>query len=450
MWKHWRWIVLVVLLVLATAIVVDAQGGITVLQDDYSYAFNKELVFDLALQSNEPIPAKSVELLYSVGRDGDVVNRRRPEYEPDKTLTLRVRDELGQGEIPPTSTITYHWKITDAAGGTFETGEQSFVYMDDRFNWQSKTEGPITLYWYGRVDGEQLLNVAMDALSRLEKTVGYQMRMPINLVAYSSKRDMDGAMAPRGQTFDEQIVTLGTVVAPDVMLLLSDSDVDNTIAHELTHMVVGAATDNPFAEIPAWLNEGLAMYNQDFVGRAHHNALDDAVRGGDLDTVRRLSARTGNVARVNLWYAEVWSLVDFLINEYGQEKMAELLDVFSRGAHPDDALMEVYGFDRDGLTARWWEWLGAEVPPSLRGEPTTAPAPGREEGATGGGQTQVPEVREAPTRAPAVPKSEPARQPAPQPTGPLACCLGLLPLGLILFGGLRFRNCSSVISGSGG
>jgi len=241
-------------------------------------------------------------------------------------LTLRVREELEQGQIPPASTITYHWKIKDEAGNTFQTDESSFVYMDDRFDWKSKTEGPVTIFWYGRVDGERLLNVAVDALGRLEKTIGFQLETPINIVVYASKQDMQGAMSPRGQTFDEQIITLGTVVAPDVMLLLNESDVDNTIAHELTHMVVGAATENPFAEIPAWLNEGLAMYNQDFVEPAYRDELGDATRRGDLDTVRRLSARTGNPARVNLWYAEVWNLVDFLTSTYGEDKMAQLLD----------------------------------------------------------------------------------------------------------------------------
>ncbi len=231
MHKRWYWGILLILVSLAAVVVAEAQGGFTVLQESHSYAFNKELIFELALQSEEVVPAGSVELLYSIGHKGDVVNRRRPEYEPGKTLTLRVRDELDQGEIPPASTIAYYWKITDAAGNAFETEKQSFVYMDDRFDWQSRNEEPITVYWYDRVNGERILDVAVDALSRLEKTIDYQMEMPINIVVYQSRQDMQGAMAPRGQTFDEQIITLGTVVAPDIMLLLSDRDVDNTIAH---------------------------------------------------------------------------------------------------------------------------------------------------------------------------------------------------------------------------
>lgn len=433
--KRWYWIVLIAVLLLATATVAGAQDGLTVLEQHHSYAFNEELVFELSLESGEPIPAGNVQLLYNVGHDSDVVNRRQPDYEPGQSLSLRIRDELDQGEIPPASTITYHWKITNAAGDTFETDEQSFTYMDDRFDWQSKTEEPITIYWYGRVDGPHLLDVAVQALTRLEQTIDYELKMPINIVVYQNRRDMQGATAPRGESFDEQITLLGVVVAPDIMLLLSATDVENTIGHELTHMVVGAATENPFADIPTWLNEGLAMYNQDYVEQRYRAVLQDAVDSNDLDTVRRLSGRTGNPARVNLWYAEVWSVVDFLISQYGEDKVAELLDIFSDGAHPDDALMEVYGFDRDGLTARWWKWLGANVPPALQSE-----LEGEAETADGQ-ESQAPAAREAPTQESA-PESQLAQEPEPEdePAGGLGCVLGLLPLGLILFGALQFRR----------
>jgi hypothetical protein len=180
------------------------------------------------------------------------------------------------------------------------------------------------------------------------------------------------------------------------------------------------------------------MYNQDYVEAGYDDALRGAVRNNDLDTVRRLSGRTGDASRVNLWYAEVWSIVDYLIRQHGEEKMAQLLKIFGRGADPDDALMEVYGFDRDGLTARWWDSLGAEVPPALQDESATAP--GDDKGTTESEQRPAPEVREAATQAPAAPESRPVEAPAPQPTGALACCAGLLPLGLILLGGLRFRS----------
>lgn len=439
------WIGLVLVLLLAGVVSAAAQTStaqLDVVRQEHNYTFNEELIFELEVISEERIPADSVELLYSVGHESDVVNRRQPDYEPGTQLTVRIRDDLEQGQIPPTSTIRYHWEVTDVAGNAYDTDEQSFVYMDDRFEWQTLSDGALTVYFYGRTDADNLLRAASEALQRIETTLGHEVGIPLNIVVYTSRADMQEALAPRGSTFDEQITTLGVVLAPDVMLLLgSDDRVYNTIGHELTHMVVGEATDNPFADIPAWLNEGLAMYHQDFIEPVYEQVLRDAVAANDLDTVRRLSGRTGNAARVNLWYAEVWSIVDFLVQEYGTEPMAQLLDIFSEGAHPDDALMEVYGFDRDGLTGRWWGWLGADVPEALRPE-VTAAAPDAEapvlEATVDEPGAEPPAVVEMATQVPAA--EEPAPEPAAQPAGPLACCVGLLPLGLILLGALQFRS----------
>jgi hypothetical protein len=438
------WIGFVVLLLVGagSAAAQTGTGGLEVVRQEHSYAFNEELVFELEANSQEPVPADSVELLYSVGHDSDVVNRRQPDYEPGQQLAVRVRDELTQGQIPPTSAIQYHWEVTDAAGNTFETETKSFVYMDDRFDWRTVSDGALTVYYYGRTDADALLRAAAAALQRIETTLGHAVGMPLKIVVYATRGDMQAALSPRGATFDEQITTLGTVVAPDVMLLLGgDERVYNTIGHELTHMVVGEATDNPFADIPAWLNEGLAMYHQDAIEPVYPQVLREAVRANDLDTVRRLSGRTGNAARVNLWYAEVWSVVDFLIKEYGEDRMGQVLDIFAAGANPDDALMEVYGFDRDGLTARWWESLGVEVPAALQSEGTAAPsdaAPSLPETTVEESAGAAPAASEATKEAPAA--AEPVREPAAQPAGPLACCIGLLPLGLILLGALQFRR----------
>ena len=50
-----------------------------------------------------------------------------------------------------------------------------------------------------------------------------------------------------------------------------------------------------------------------------------------------------------LAYAESYEIVSYLINEYGRDKMFELLNVFKQGSGYDEALLKVYGFDMDAL-----------------------------------------------------------------------------------------------------
>ena len=339
-----------------------AQGEITVTDNSYRYSFAKEIVFELVAESSREI--NEITLAYRVGSE-PVTNRAYPEFRPGQRVEAEYVWRLQRGEIPPGSDIEYYWRIEDAAGNALETEPITFTYMDDRFTWQSLTEGKIILYWYDadQAFGRRLLDSAVESLTRLEDNVGVELEKPVKIIVYQSKDDMQEALIAKGAIFEEQIITLGTVVAPDIMLLHgTHSEVDQTIAHELTHVVVGLATENPYADLPAWLNEGLAMYNEGELRRDNVRALEKALRENKLISVRSLTSMTGNPDEVNLFYAEAYSVVEFLLKTYGKEKMSQLLKVFKEGSLTDDALMKVYGFDQDELDAQWHQSIS--LPPT--------------------------------------------------------------------------------------
>ncbi|MGQ9715879.1 MAG: peptidase MA family metallohydrolase, partial [Anaerolineae bacterium] len=93
-------------------------------------------------------------------------------------------------------------------------------------------------------------------------------------------------------------------------------------------------------------------------------------RQGTLISVRSLSGYTGDPEQVDLYYAEVYSVVQFLLERYGRDRMRELLERFREGTYQEEALRQVYGLSLDELDAAWREWLGARpvVPPSQEGK----------------------------------------------------------------------------------
>ena len=338
-----------------------AQEEITVTSNRMEYTFSERLTFHLQAHSESEI--EEVILFYKYGLNG-VANRRLPEFDPGQEITAEHVERLERGEIPPGSEVEVYWRIEDAAGHRLQTEPITFTYMDDRFDWQQLARGKVTLYWYDADHdvGQRLLESALDSLARLEERIGIGPGQPIKIIVYQNKEEMEGALAFRGQVFEAHITTLGVVVAPDIVLLHgTHADVDRTIAHELTHVVVGVATENPYNDIPAWLNEGLAMYNEGDLRGGNQTALEAAVREDRLHSIRSLTAPTGKAEEVNLWYGEAYSVVEFLIQTYGKEKMAELLAVFKEGTPYDEAMIRVYGFDQDELDTRWRESLG--LPP---------------------------------------------------------------------------------------
>jgi hypothetical protein len=135
---------------------------------------------------------------------------------------------------------------------------------------------------------------------------------------------------------------------------------EQVIAHELAHVVIGAYTFSCFAGLPTWLDEGLALVAEGRQEPFAGSLLDDAIRGDALLSVRSLGLGfSADPDLALLAYSESESLVLFLTEAHGQERMLRLLDEFRSGASEDRALREVYGFDRDGLEAAWRAHIGA-------------------------------------------------------------------------------------------
>lgn len=282
--------------------------------------------------------------------------------------------ELAPGDIPPGRLITYWWRAELADGRILETEQATLAYEDNRFTWKQQQEGNLALYWYGdsRSEADKIMAAAQSALERLQAGTGVELQKMIRVFLYRSKADMRPAIPSRSEGYDIATITLGMAMGGDTIVILATAaDADRTIAHELSHIVIGAFTDNPLGGLPTWLDEGLAMYAEGDLRSENQADLDRAIRTNTLISVRSLSAYTGDPSQVDLFYGECYSVVKFLIDTYGADKMDLLLRTFKKGVYQEDALREVYGFGLDELEARWREAIGA--PPQPTPAPITSP-----------------------------------------------------------------------------
>jgi hypothetical protein len=110
--------------------------------------------------------------------------------------------------------------------------------------------------------------------------------------------------------------------------------------------------------VPAWLNEGLSVYAQRTPGAGYEQAVELAVRRDRALSIRSISSSPGDPSLVNLFYGQSGSIVEFLIETYGEAKMAEFLATFKKGARTDDAVRAVYGVDLNGLENAWRQSVG--------------------------------------------------------------------------------------------
>ncbi|MGC8786352.1 MAG: peptidase MA family metallohydrolase [Anaerolineae bacterium] len=372
--RQHRWqalgLLVISLFFLASGLGVRADQAIQVLDNSYQVRFAQDITFHLQVQAQAGI--KEVTLYYRLVGEGVTV--KVPIAVAPGEDEFSYTWELEPGDIPVGKEIEYYWRIVDEAGNELKTSLTAFRYEDDRFAWKSLAGDKITLYWYGSDEAQarRLLGYATKSLARLQDEMGVRLDRPISIYVYQSKSDMSLALPRKSEVYDERTVTLGVMVDEGTLLLLGPHpDVEQTIAHELAHVVVDLVTDNPYAEVPRWLDEGLAMYSEGELPAANRRALEEAIRRDQLISVRSLSGYVGDPAQVDLFYGEVYSLVEFLLRTYGKEKMAELLAAIREGLYQEEALQRVYGFGLDELDAQWRKSLG--LPP--RTLPVAVPSP---------------------------------------------------------------------------
>jgi hypothetical protein len=343
------------------------------------------------VRAKAPQPVAPVELLFQLEGErarNRVIVRAVSGANVDAEWTW----ELDSGEIPPGRMITYWWRAKTQDGRTLETEKSQVEYADTRFTWERREEGNIRLFWYGgsRADADKMMQAAQEALGRLEAGTGVGVDTPVRVFLYRSKSDMSAAISSRSESYDAATITLGMAMGGDTIVILStDAGAEDTIAHELSHIVIGKFTDNPLGGLPTWLDEGLAMYAEGDLRGDNKRDLEQAIRDNELISVRSLSGYPGQAGLVDLFYGECHSVVKFLIDTYGSGKMDRLLQTFRRGVYQEDALREVYGFGLDGLEDEWRAAIGAA--------PRPTPAPTSQ---AGDGTPQAGEPTRSPTRTP--------------------------------------------------
>ena len=194
---------------------------------------------------------------------------------------------------------------------------------DDRFT--ISFDGPVQQKLAARAT-----SVLSAAFWRIGKALGAYPSAPINVILYSERQfhDITGAPEWSAGGFDGQILMPVRGAAQNL------AEFDRVLIHELTHaMLKSVASRN----LPAWLNEGLAMY---FEGR------DTALSERRLAAARLfvpLAALQTSFARLNtaqavIAYEESAFATRALVDRIGPAGVGQLLQDLSAGQTMEQAI----------------------------------------------------------------------------------------------------------------
>jgi hypothetical protein len=333
------------------------------------------VTFSATLEADAPI----VDVTLEYGNDqltcGEVTAKAFPDFTPGTSANVSWTWDMRQsGSLPPGANIWWRWRYVDESGSEYLSETQSVTWLDNVHDWQTLSESDIRLHYYGMSAeaANTMLASGIEGLRRNREQAGMTPDVPVDIFVYPNYEDMRDAILYEPQWTGGLAYSDFSII---IMGISGDANWDqDTIIHELTHILVGRNAFTCVGFIPTWLNEGLAVYSEGELDGSMKTQLDLAIRDDTLFPLRTLGGSFSEIPeKALLSYAQSYGVVKFMLETYGQEKMDQLLRDLSDAKPIDAALIERYGLDTDGLDTAWRESVG--LAPLVVAQATAMPTP---------------------------------------------------------------------------
>jgi hypothetical protein len=354
-----------------------AAADVRVLRSGFESRFPQSMVFTLEAAVLRPI--KKVTVSYRVGGRPALVVGDAQVSQGTGQIRAEASLDLSRRYLPPGTALQFSWQVEDDRGEQFRSETFNATLDDKRFQWRQSRATNLELNW-SRGDaqfGQLLQQIAVTSLQRLAADAGVTIDRPVRVFVYGDLEEF------RSASYRGGLEWVGGTYYPreNVILLYAPPNQQGldiarrALPHELTHAVVHQVTDNPFGEVPQWLNEGLASRGEPRMQQEQADALASGIAEGRLMSLRALTgAFPVDSDEALLAYAQSYSAVTFLSERYGRQRLNALLQAYRAGVTPDEGLQQALGIDTAQLDAEWRAWL---VPwPLMKATPFPTPTPG--------------------------------------------------------------------------
>lgn len=341
---------------------VAAQGGIEISDVDVSYLFGEEIRFSARVSA----PTAIQEVLLSF-RDERENNTRVISLFPDDEGFVEYTYNARENLLRPFAKITLEFQVRLANGSEKTSKSYSFIYSDNRFDWQSRKEGNLRVHWHegGESFGIAALDSARTGLKKIETLFPVDATTPLDIYIYASPADLQNALFMGGETWisGHASPALGIVlvsIAPGAEEKIS---MERQIPHELAHVLLYRYVGERYNHLPTWLQEGLSSNAELYPNPDYSLALSRAVEKHTLIPLTELCAPfPRDASQAFLAYAEATSFTDYLYDQYGKSDLEALILAYADGLSCEAGATKALGKSLSYLDSNWQEEvLGANL-----------------------------------------------------------------------------------------
>lgn len=355
--RPWRAALAALLLALAALPPAQAQSGLRVVAlRTPEYTFGGPVTFAILAAGDADITDVTL-LLRTPDEPRTFVGKAR--FTKGQRVEAVYVLEPGRRGLGAFSPVEYWWELRDAAGNLLETEPQTFTYSDNRFTWQTLSEGGLTVAWYAgeRAFARQALDIAAEGLTRANRVIQAPLPDAVTVYLYASASDAQLAVAEGNRLWADARANplFGIVIVslpPDAVD--TPTQMARAIPHELTHILIAQKTGERFGFVPNWLQEGLAVMHEASPDAAAAAALADASAQDRLIPLATLCGPfSHDAAAAQLAYAQSESVTRYIQDRFGARALEALLTAYADGLACESGVQQALGLSLETLEADW-------------------------------------------------------------------------------------------------
>ena len=336
-----------------------SSASVEVLSSTHRIEFPERIVIQLTADASEDI--RSVRIFYRVGEANSQVYAYPKSFDNSGLLSASFDIRTGSGAfIPQGVDIEYYYVFADSQGREIESDRFSFPFLDRRYNWKGIEFEDFTLYWHNRSE-RAVRSVGADVslrMRRVKQVLGLDGDYNFKAVIINDRAEAARSFPPVSQTSQDIALFGGFAMGSHGALVLAGLNHDGLV-HELTHLMVDEALGTRNRRIPAWLNEGIAMYFEPH-GHQRQSEVRRAFARGSLIPLRHMGSVPGRPRDVHLFYSQSASIVGFMADSFGEDRLSALFRAIGEGESVEDALVSTYGLSTEQLDGAWRAHLSGQ------------------------------------------------------------------------------------------
>jgi len=265
-----------------------------------------------------------------------------------------------QDSIAAFSTIEYWFVLTLEDGSVSQSETENFIYMDNRFTWQTLgTDGPYEIYW---IEGDLAFGQEIEdvLLQSIEQNQYITLPSPdtLRVYVYNTASRLQSALESTNVRW-----VAGYAKPAENIIMVSipfnfekSLEIQRQIPHELTHIRLFMEMGDDYTNLPAWYEEGLASLSEMSTIPEYWDMLQAAWRTNDIIPFSQLCRSfPSDEGQAGLAYAQADSFVRFLYNEYGEIGLENLLDAYKQGYSCENGIQQAFDLELKALEKDWYQ-----------------------------------------------------------------------------------------------